>query len=58
MDDLEKYIEERKSKSKEFAKDFEDGYENFRIGYFLKQARKEAGITQEESCITISNKFT
>ena len=32
MDDLEKYIKKRKAKSKEFAKDFEIGYENFKIG--------------------------
>ena len=48
MDDLEKYITKRKSKDKEFAKNFEEGYENFKIGVLLKQAREEAGITQEE----------
>lgn len=48
MDDLEKYIEKRKSKSKKFAKDFEVGYENFKIGILLRKAREEAGITQEE----------
>ncbi len=48
MDDLEKYIEERKAKDEEFAKDFEEGFDNFRIGYLLKQARKSAGVTQEE----------
>lgn len=48
MDDLEKYIEKRKAKSKRFAKDFEIGYENFKIGVALRKAREEAGITQEE----------
>ena len=48
MDDLEKYIEKRKTKSKKFAKDFEVGYENFKIGILLRKAREEAGITQEE----------
>jgi HTH-type transcriptional regulator / antitoxin HipB len=48
MDDLEKYIQQRKKRSKIFAKDFEEGYDNFRIGYLLKQARKNTGITQEE----------
>ena len=48
MDDLEIYIEKRKSKSKKFAKDFETGYENFKIGIALRKAREEAGITQEE----------
>ena len=28
--------------------DFEVGYENFKIGVLLKQAREEAGFSQEE----------
>jgi len=56
MDDLEKYIEERKIKNKEFAKDFEEGYDNFRIGYLLKQARKSAGLTQEELANKLNTK--
>jgi HTH-type transcriptional regulator / antitoxin HipB len=48
MDDLEKYIAKRKLKDKEFAKNFEEGYESFKIGVLLRQAREEAGITQEE----------
>ncbi len=47
MDDLEKYISKRKKRSLEFAKDFESGYNDFKIGVMLKQAREEAGITQE-----------
>ena len=47
-DDLEKYISKRKAIDKKFAKDFEFGYENFRIGVLLKQAREDAGISQEE----------
>ncbi len=56
MDDLEKYINERKSKDEEFASDFEEGYENFKVGVFLKQARKEAGITQEELAKRLNTK--
>jgi DNA-binding XRE family transcriptional regulator len=48
MDDLDKYIEKRKKKSPEFARDFEEGYKDFKIGILLKQARLEAGLTQEE----------
>jgi len=48
MDDLEKYIEKRKKQSSDFSESFEIGYENFKIGVLLKQAREEAGITQEE----------
>jgi ribosome-binding protein aMBF1 (putative translation factor) len=46
--DLEKYISKRKRKDKIFAVDFEVGYENFKIGVLLKQAREDAGISQEE----------
>jgi hypothetical protein len=33
MDDLEKYIEKRKKRSLKFARNYESGYENFRIGW-------------------------
>ncbi len=48
MSDLKKYIKKRKTKDSEFAKDFDSGYEQFKIGVMLKQAREAAGITQEE----------
>lgn len=48
MDDLEKYIAKRKKKSPAFAKSFEVGYENFRIGFLLRKSREELGMTQEE----------
>lgn len=48
MDDLEEYIAKRKKRSTEFRRSFEVGYENFRIGFLLRQAREELGITQEE----------
>jgi len=44
MDDLEKYIQKRKDQNPQFKK----GYENFKIGVLLRQAREEAGITQED----------
>lgn len=31
MDDLQKYIEKRKSQNKDFAKNFDKGYEEFKI---------------------------
>ena len=31
MDDLEKYIEKRKSQNKNFAENFDKGYEEFKI---------------------------
>ena len=48
MDDLDKYIEKRKKKSPKFKKNFDKGYEQFKIGVLLKQARLEAGYTQEQ----------
>jgi ribosome-binding protein aMBF1 (putative translation factor) len=48
MDDLDKYIEKRKQKSPRFAKTFDKGYQQFRIGVILRQARQEAGLTQEQ----------
>ncbi len=48
MDDLDKYIETRKERSPGFEKTFEKGYEQFKIGVLLRQARIEAGLTQED----------
>lgn len=48
MDDLEKYIEERKNRSPEFVDGFELGYEQFKIGVILRAAREEAGLTQDD----------
>jgi len=48
MDDLEKYIAKRKKRSAVFAQDFDAGYEEFKIGIVLRQAREQAGMTQEE----------
>ena len=56
MDDLEKYIAKRKGKSKKFSKNFEKGYESFKIGVILRQAREEVGITQEELAEKLSTK--
>lgn len=45
--DVEKYIARRKRTDTTFAKDFEAGYADFKIGALLRQAREEAGVTQE-----------
>ena len=47
-DDLDRYIQKRKKTDKRFAKDFDSGYEEFKIGYLLRNARHKSGITQEE----------
>ena len=58
MSDLKKYIEKRKATNPEFAEGFEEGYENFRIGILLKQARLEAGLTQDEVATAIGTRKT
>jgi HTH-type transcriptional regulator/antitoxin HipB len=58
MSDLKKYIQERKVRDAEFSKDFDSGYQQFKIGAMLKQARIEAGITQEELAERLHTKKT
>ena len=48
MSDLKKYIDKRKKREGKFADGYDEGYEQFRIGVVLRQAREEAGLTQEE----------
>lgn len=47
MNDLDKYIEKRKNRSPEFAKNYDNGYEQFKIGALLKEVRRNTGLTQE-----------
>ncbi len=56
MSDLKKYIVKRKERDSEFLENFEDGYQEFKIGEMLKQARKETGLTQEEIALAMHTK--
>lgn len=56
MSDLKKYINKRKQNDKEFELNFDSGYQEFKIGEMLKQARKEKGLTQEELAIQLHTK--
>ena len=58
MSDLGKYVKKRKARDSEFAKGYESGYEQFKIGVMLKQARLEAGMTQEELAKRLNTKKT
>jgi ribosome-binding protein aMBF1 (putative translation factor) len=58
MSDLKKYIRERKKRDKEFVKGFDEGYEQFKIGVMLRQAREKAGLTQEELARRLKTKKT
>jgi DNA-binding XRE family transcriptional regulator len=46
--DLDDYILQRKEKDSDFAKDFDAGYEDFKIGLLIKEMRLENGMTQEQ----------
>ena len=48
MSDVEKYIAERKKTDPEFAEEFEEGYKEVEFGVLLRQAKEEAGLTQEQ----------
>lgn len=58
MSDLKKYISERKKKDEEFSEGFDEGYEQFRIGVILRQARESAGLTQDELAVRLKTKKT
>jgi len=48
MSDLQKYIGNRKLIDSDFNRNYEDGYQAFKIGVLLRQAREDSGLTQEE----------
>ena len=58
MSDLKKYIAARKKRDKKFAEGYDEGYEQFRVGVVLRQAREEAGLTQEELARRLHTKKT
>jgi len=43
---------------KEFSEGFEEGYEQFKIGVILRQAREAAGLTQEELALRLKTQKT
>ncbi|MBM9538820.1 helix-turn-helix domain-containing protein [Desulfobulbus alkaliphilus] len=58
MKTLKSYIAKRKSSDPVFAKSFESGYKEFKIGVMLKVAREEAGLTQEQLAQKLNTKKT
>jgi len=58
MSDFKKYIRKRKKRDKKFAKGFDEGYGQFKIGVMLRQAREAAGLTQEELARRLKTKKT
>jgi DNA-binding XRE family transcriptional regulator len=58
MNDLNKYIKKRKRRDKQSARGYKKGYEQFKIGVMLREARVSAGLTQEELARRIGTKKT
>ncbi len=58
MSDLRIYIENRKKRDPAFAENYDKGLKDFKLGVMLRQAREDAGLTQEELAIKISTKKT
>ncbi len=51
-------VYDRKKRDKAFAEGYEEGYEQFKIGVVLKQAREKTGLTQEELAQRLKTKKT
>ncbi len=58
MSDLKRYIKERKEKDKGFALSYDVGYDEFKIGVLLRQAREAAGLSQEELATRLKTQKT
>jgi len=58
MSELKRYSKERKVKDPAFATGFDAGYEQFKVGVVLRQAREKAGMTQEELARRLKTKKT
>jgi len=56
MSDLQKYISNRKSADPEFNEGFDEGYQAFKIGALLRQAREDSGLTQEQIAQRLNTK--
>ena len=48
MDDLDQYHQERIQKNPTFWQGEDQRYEEFKLGTLLKEARQQAGLSQEE----------
>ena len=53
MSDLQKYKNNRMKEDPEFWKDYDERFETFKLGVLLKQARVEAGMTQEQIALEL-----
>lgn len=58
MTSLKKYIDGRKKRDRAFASGYEEGYEQFKVGVILREARESAGLTQDEVARRLKTKKT
>ena len=58
MSDLRVYVENRKKRDPDFAENYDKGFHDFKLGVMLRQAREDAGLTQEELARRIRTKKT
>ncbi|MCF6210179.1 MAG: helix-turn-helix transcriptional regulator [Gammaproteobacteria bacterium] len=56
MSDLKKYVSNRKAGDPDFREGFDEGYQSFKIGALLRQARENSGLTQEEIAERLNTK--
>ena len=56
--DLDRSVRKWKKKNPDLSVTFDDGYESFKIGALLKQAREDAGLSQTELAEMIETKRT
>ena len=56
--DLDRSVRKWKKKNPDLSVTFDDGYESFKIGVLLKQAREDAGLSQTELAEMIETKRT
>lgn len=58
MSNLRKYVDERKKCDRAFARGYEEGYEQFKVGAILREARESSGLTQDEVARRLKTKKT
>jgi ribosome-binding protein aMBF1 (putative translation factor) len=56
MSDLKKYVSSRKVADPDFSEGYDEGYQSFKIGALLRQARESSGLTQEEIAKRLNTK--
>jgi ribosome-binding protein aMBF1 (putative translation factor) len=53
MSDFQRYKEKRKKQNPKFWAGYDKRFETFKLGVLLKQARQDAGLTQEQVAIKL-----